>query len=139
LDNKVADNIKYFRESNKWTQHQLADILKVSRSVVAKWENGSTTPDLKSLIALSDVFHISIDHLVGRLKLREEILKEFRLIYSLDEEKLKIDDHFFEIMDFFIKNPALKDSFYNMTKLPSRKQKFVKQMFMDIMSNVDKV
>src|SRR5690625_37346 len=79
---QISHNIKFFREQNKWTQKELAEQLKVSRSVIAKWENNHVIPDISSLLKLSTIFNISLDHLVGNYSFREDLLKDFKRIYS---------------------------------------------------------
>ena len=46
------------------SQEQLADRLGVTRQSVSKWESGSAMPELPKLIALSELFSVSIDYLV---------------------------------------------------------------------------
>lgn len=46
------------------SQEQLADRLGVTRQSVSKWEGGSAMPELPKLIALSELFSVSIDYLV---------------------------------------------------------------------------
>ena len=50
------------------TQEFVAEILGVSRQAVFKWENGSSDPSTTNLIALANLFDITI----------EEMLKEIR-------------------------------------------------------------
>jgi len=38
--------------------------MNVSRQTISKWEVGDSTPDMEKLIALSDLFEISLDELV---------------------------------------------------------------------------
>lgn len=52
------------------TQEQVADALGVSRQTMSNWENGKTYPDIVSVIKMSDLYKISLDHL---LKEKEEI------------------------------------------------------------------
>lgn len=54
------------RKSRGWSQEELAGRLDVSRQTVSKWESGATTPEMAKLIALSELFGLSIDELVGR-------------------------------------------------------------------------
>lgn len=61
------------RKQKGWSQEQLADQLDVTRQTVSKWEMGSTTPEMDKLIALSKLFGISIDQLVGNERLVEHI------------------------------------------------------------------
>ena len=46
------------------SQEKLADRLGVTRQSVSKWESGAALPELTKLIALSDMFSVSVDYLV---------------------------------------------------------------------------
>lgn len=46
------------------SQEQLADQLGVTRQSVSKWESGAAMPELVKLIALSELFGVSVDYLV---------------------------------------------------------------------------
>lgn len=50
------------------TQEKLAEQCNVSRQAVAKWETGESEPTIEKLVALSRVFNISIDTLIGAEK-----------------------------------------------------------------------
>lgn len=63
----IGDKIKENRLKKEWTQEQLAQLLNVSRSAVSGWEVGRNYPDLETVIAISDLFHLPLDNL-----LREE-------------------------------------------------------------------
>ena len=52
------------RKQKGFSQEELANRLNVSRQTVSKWELGETTPDMERLMALSELFGISIDELV---------------------------------------------------------------------------
>ena len=52
------------RKSKGFSQEELASRLNVSRQTVSKWEVGDSTPDMEKLIAISDLFGISLDELI---------------------------------------------------------------------------
>lgn len=52
------------RKQKGLSQEELAGRLNVSRQTVSKWEIGDTTPDMEKLVAISDLFGISLDELV---------------------------------------------------------------------------
>jgi len=65
----LANNLYYLRKHDKITQEELADKLGVSRQSVSKWETGEAYPETEKLIALCDLFHVSLDELVrGEIK-----------------------------------------------------------------------
>ena len=52
------------RKQKGFSQEELANRLNVSRQTVSKWEVGDSTPDMEKLIAMSDLFDVSLDKLV---------------------------------------------------------------------------
>lgn len=52
------------RKQKGLSQEELAGRLNVSRQTISKWEVGDSTPDLEKLVAISDLFDISLDELV---------------------------------------------------------------------------
>ena len=52
------------RKQKGFSQEELANRLNVSRQTVSKWEVGDSTPDMEKLIAISDLFDVSLDNLV---------------------------------------------------------------------------
>ncbi|MGX7163658.1 helix-turn-helix domain-containing protein [Enterococcus massiliensis] len=60
----IGDKIKEQRLKKGWTQEQLGQLLNVSRPTISSWEIGRNYPDLETIIAISDLFGISLDHLL---------------------------------------------------------------------------
>lgn len=58
--------IKEFRQARGMTQQALADAVHVTKGAVSMWENGIRVPEVSTLLALADVFGVSLDTLVGR-------------------------------------------------------------------------
>ncbi len=52
------------RKLSGMTQEQLADKLSVTRQTLSKWENGSSMPDVESVVRLSVLFHTSLEELL---------------------------------------------------------------------------
>ena len=52
------------RKQKGFSQEELASRLNVSRQTVSKWEVGESAPDMEKLVAISDLFEISLDELV---------------------------------------------------------------------------
>ena len=60
---EFKENLKQLRKKKGFTQAQLAEKLFVSRSTVAKWENGLGLPNPESMATLEELFEISSSEL----------------------------------------------------------------------------
>lgn len=65
MENRLAENIRRCRKDLGLTQDQLAERLGVTLGAVSKWERGSSVPDLGFIMDLAELFHISVDALIG--------------------------------------------------------------------------
>lgn len=59
-----AEKLISLRKSKSLTQEELAKILYVSRSAVAKWEQGRSTPDVEILKKIANYFSISLNEFI---------------------------------------------------------------------------
>ena len=62
---ETKDMIHELRTKKELTQSALAQRLSVTRQAVSRWETGETTPDIDSLKAMSKLFDVSINTLLG--------------------------------------------------------------------------
>ena len=58
--------IRTLREAAGMKQYELAARMGVKQASVCAWESGETYPSVKNLMKLADIFHCSIDELLGR-------------------------------------------------------------------------
>lgn len=61
---QFSEKLSQLRRKAGLSQEQLADRLGVTRQSVSKWESGTAVPELGKLIALSELFEVSVDYLV---------------------------------------------------------------------------
>ena len=62
----IGESIRYYRKKLNLTQAQLAEAIFVSRSTVAKWENGLGLPNPESMAALEQLFEIPASELATK-------------------------------------------------------------------------
>ena len=62
---ELSNNILQLRKALGLSQEQLAEQVGVSRQSISKWETGQSVPELEKLVALSRVFGVSTDELLG--------------------------------------------------------------------------
>ena len=63
--NMIGRNLIHLRKLNQLTQEEVAERINVSRQAVAKWESDETTPDLRSCMALAELYNVTMDDLVN--------------------------------------------------------------------------
>lgn len=134
---QISHNIKFFREQNKWTQKELAEQLKVSRSVIAKWENNHVIPDISSLLKLSTIFNISLDHLVGNYSFREDLLKDFKRIYS--SKSKPFDEEVVELVEYIMTYPKFKNEIYRLKDLSVKKQLSIHKLLANLIDQYEQM
>lgn len=61
----IAERIKMLRENKQLSQSELSKRLGITRSSINAWEMGISTPSTTYLVELSQIFHVSIDYLLG--------------------------------------------------------------------------
>lgn len=68
----LSENIMQLRKAAGLSQEQLAEQIGVSRQTVSKWETGQSAPELEKLLALSRIFGVSTDTLLGNTPQEED-------------------------------------------------------------------
>ena len=61
---KFHEKLYSLRKGADMTQTALAEKLNVSRQAVSRWEMGTAMPDVENLIAMSDLFGVTLDDLL---------------------------------------------------------------------------
>lgn len=86
---EIGKQLKDARISSGLTQEGVAEKINVSRQTISNWENEKTYPDIISVIALSDIYSISLDDLlkgdkkmIGHLEESTNIVKSNKKLIS---------------------------------------------------------
>lgn len=87
---EIGSKLKKARNEKGITQEQAAELLGVSRQTVSNWENNKSYPDIVSVIKMSDIYSVSLDHLLKEEKSMKQTYQEF-LEESTNTVKAKRD------------------------------------------------
>ena len=68
---KLADRLVELRKEHKLSQEALAEKLGLSRQSISKWERAEASPDTDNLIALAEVYGVTLDELLGNNEPKE--------------------------------------------------------------------
>ncbi len=103
----IGENIRRLRRQKDLTQEQLADRLGVTYQSVSRWETGSAYPDMELLPAISEIFSVPVDELLGipegeKEKRAEELCDEFCRLQSADMPKEKENERFERLAEIVV-------------------------------------
>lgn len=74
---ELSKQIRKYRKELGFSQEVLAERMFVSRQTVSSWENDKSYPDVKSLLLLSEVFHVSLDILIkGDVEQMKQVIRQ---------------------------------------------------------------
>jgi len=82
----IGNKIKLYRENNKMTQKEIAEILGVEPATISKYESGMIEPNIESLKKLAETFEITIDELLKDEEDKFDISK-INILKVLREQK----------------------------------------------------
>lgn len=61
---QIADRLIQLRKNHGFSQEALAEKLGISRQAVSKWERAEASPDTDNLIALAEIYGMTLDQLL---------------------------------------------------------------------------
>lgn len=75
-----GERMKRLRLEHNLTQEELANKLSLSKSNISKYESNDVEPNIQTLHALSELFDVSLDYLLGKTDSKE--------LYELKDKKI---------------------------------------------------
>ena len=80
---ELSIQIKKYRTELHLSQEELAEKVYVTRQTISNWENEKSYPDIISVIALSDLYSVSLDELLkGDQKMAEHLEESTNVVKS---------------------------------------------------------
>ncbi len=96
----LGERLSLLRRENKLSQEALAERLGLSRQAISKWEREECAPDTENLIALSEIYGITLDELLNGENAKDELTGEGTLtkITEEGENGLEANEHLDEAL-----------------------------------------
>ena len=85
LGQVLGSRIRELREGRGWSQRSLSQELRISKSMVAKYEGGVHAPTVDLLVRLAGLFGITLDSLLGRDVRDPRLVRCLLKIQEMDE------------------------------------------------------
>ena len=67
---ELHEILSTLREEKDMKQHEVAEKVHVTKSAISSYETGSSQPSYSVLVALADLYDVSVDFLSGRTQMR---------------------------------------------------------------------
>ncbi|WP_241159514.1 helix-turn-helix domain-containing protein [Adlercreutzia sp. ZJ176] len=87
---EIAPRLASLRREKGLSQEELAAQLGVSRQAVSKWERGEAAPDTGNLVALADLYEVTLDQLVRGEEGRAQAQKETEAQGQEEEDQAQV-------------------------------------------------
>lgn len=91
---RFGTNLERVRKDNGMSQLTLAQMLGLTQQVISGYEKGKCYPNIEVLCKIADIFHVSIDTLLGHVVqepdkdgLEERMMCYYRNLTKKDKEK----------------------------------------------------
>ena len=116
----LNERLRKLRKLSGYSQEQISRKINVTQSAVSQWERGIATPAYDQLMALANLFHVTVDDLVGR-----------------DAEQSRIDDDVYTIRERLRRDPAYRTLFAAANKASPEHIKAAAAMLKALEGNTD--
>lgn len=83
-----ANKLKQLRERSGLSQLELANILEVSKSTISMYEQGKREPNFEILLKIANIFHVSVDDLLGSVEVDLSQVPVYTVAAHLDTSDL---------------------------------------------------
>lgn len=85
----IGKRISNLRKERSYSQEYVAEKLNVSRQAVSKWEQDQCAPDTYNLIALAELFGVSVEYIAVGQRDKSEISEE-KSVHSDNKDVLSV-------------------------------------------------
>lgn len=82
----LKENLKTLRFKYNLSQEDVAEKINKTRATYSRYETGTLTPDIETLIQLADLYCVSLDYITGRVSSTEEWAKKYMLGFAAGQE-----------------------------------------------------
>lgn len=66
-----GNRLKKLRQSYNMTQQDLSKAIRLSKANVSKYESDQIQPSMETIVLISELFHVSIDYLLGKPEIKQ--------------------------------------------------------------------
>ncbi|AJJ60497.1 helix-turn-helix domain-containing protein [Yersinia pseudotuberculosis] len=107
-----AERLRLLLEARNLSQVRLSELLGVDPCAYNRWEKGATAPHLDTVIKIADVLQVTLDELVGRKAVSEEVKIHNHTLHTLWQKADMLPDSdqqpLIAVLDSFVKKSMVE-------------------------------
>lgn len=63
----LSDKLRELRDGRNWSQQHVANLMKVDRSTISRYETGKSLPSYQTILQFAEIYQIDKDFLIAEL------------------------------------------------------------------------
>lgn len=116
----LSEKLKKLRDNRNWSQQTLADMMRMDRSTVSRYETGRSVPNYQTVIRFAEVYQVDKEYLVEEL---DHLLPKTEASGFVAKETS--EDHDLLIINQFLqKEPDFKLALLKLHLMPPKRKAF---------------
>jgi transcriptional regulator with XRE-family HTH domain len=116
----LSEKLRKLRDNRNWSQQTLADMMRMNRSTVSRYETGKSIPNYQTVVRLAEIYQVDKEYLVEEL---DQLLPKTEGSGFIAKETS--DDHDLLIINQFLqKEPDFKMDLLELYLMPPKRKAF---------------
>ncbi|NHC38447.1 helix-turn-helix domain-containing protein [Bacillus sp. MM2020_1] len=116
----LSEKLRELRDNRNWPQQTLADMMRMDRSTVSRYETGRSIPNYQTVVRFAEIYQVDKEYLVEEL---DQLLPKTEGPGFIAKETS--DDHDLLIINQFLQNePDFKMSLIELYLMPPKRRSF---------------
>ena len=116
----LSEKLRKLRDNRNWSQQTLADMMRMDRSTVSRYETGRSIPNYQTVVRFAEIYQVDKDYLVEEL---DQLLPKTEGSGFIGKETS--DDHDLLIINQFLqKEPDFKMALLELYLMPPKRKAF---------------
>lgn len=121
----LSEKLRKLRDNRNWSQQTLADMMRMDRSTVSRYETGKSIPNYQTVIRFAELYQVDKEYLVEEL---DHLLPKTEVSGFIARETGE-DQDLMIINQFLQKEPDLKMALLELHLMPPKRRAFYVDSF----------
>jgi transcriptional regulator with XRE-family HTH domain len=118
----LSEKLRKLRDGRNWSQQTIADMMKIGRSTISRYETGKSVPNYETVIRFAEVYRVEKEYLVAEL---DQLLPTTENGPGYKIEENMADPDLVILQELFQQIPDLKKALLDLHLLPPRRKAFL--------------